>query len=53
MRFQILLNENHLGRARDYTAKLNDKEAGMAEMSAKFAEVSKELYVCKSGDRSP
>jgi phosphomethylpyrimidine synthase len=34
---------------RDYTAKLNDQQIGMADMSAKFAEVGKELYVSESG----
>ena len=34
---------------REYAAKLNDKEIGMADMSAKFAEVGKELYVSESG----
>jgi len=33
---------------RGYTAKLNDQQAGMEEMSAKFAEVGKELYVSES-----
>ncbi|HVY90661.1 MAG TPA: phosphomethylpyrimidine synthase ThiC [Hyphomonadaceae bacterium] len=36
---------------REYAAKLNDKEVGMAEMSAKFAEVGKELYVNKDGKK--
>jgi phosphomethylpyrimidine synthase len=34
---------------REYASKLNDKEVGMADMSAKFAEVGKELYVSESG----
>jgi phosphomethylpyrimidine synthase len=36
---------------REYAAKLNDKEIGMADMSAKFAEVGKELYVSESGQK--
>ena len=36
---------------RDYTAKLNDQQVGMADMSAKFAEVGKELYVSESGQK--
>jgi phosphomethylpyrimidine synthase len=36
---------------RDYTAKLNDQRIGMADMSAKFAEVGKELYVSESGQK--
>jgi phosphomethylpyrimidine synthase len=36
---------------RDYTAKLNDQQIGMADMSAKFAEVGKELYVSESGQK--
>ncbi|MEQ1780847.1 MAG: phosphomethylpyrimidine synthase ThiC [Hyphomonadaceae bacterium] len=36
---------------RDYTAKLNDKEMGMADMSAKFAEVGGELYVSETGEK--
>jgi phosphomethylpyrimidine synthase len=36
---------------RDYTAKLNDQQLGMADMSAKFAEVGKELYVSESGQK--
>jgi phosphomethylpyrimidine synthase len=36
---------------REYAAKLNDKEIGMADMSAKFAEVGKELYVSESGKK--
>jgi phosphomethylpyrimidine synthase len=30
---------------RDYAATLNDKEAGMAEMSKKFREMGSEVYV--------
>ena len=30
---------------RDYAATLNEKEAGMAEMSAKFAEMGEQVYV--------
>jgi phosphomethylpyrimidine synthase len=30
---------------RDYAATLNEKEAGMAEMSAKFAEMGSEVYL--------
>jgi phosphomethylpyrimidine synthase len=30
---------------RDYAATLNDKEAGMAEMSAKFKAMGNEVYV--------
>ena len=36
---------------RDYTAKLNDQQVGMADMSAKFAAVGKELYVSESGEK--
>ena len=48
---------------REYAAKLNDptgaqsatalteREIGMADMSAKFAEVGKELYVSESGQK--
>jgi len=36
---------------RDYAAKLNDQQIGMADMSAKFAEVGKELYVSESGQK--
>ena len=36
---------------REYSAKLNDKEVGMADMSAKFAETGKELYVSESGEK--
>jgi len=36
---------------REYAAKLNDKEMGMADMSAKFAEVGKELYVSETGQK--
>jgi phosphomethylpyrimidine synthase len=36
---------------REYASKLNDKEIGMADMSAKFAEVGKELYVSESGKK--
>ena len=36
---------------RDYTAKLNDQQIGMADMSAKFAEVGKELYVSETGQK--
>jgi phosphomethylpyrimidine synthase len=36
---------------RDYAAKLNDQQVGMADMSAKFAEVGKELYVSESGQK--
>jgi phosphomethylpyrimidine synthase len=36
---------------REYASKLNDKEIGMADMSAKFAEVGKELYVSESGQK--
>ena len=36
---------------RDYTAKLNDQQIGMADVSAKFAEVGKELYVSESGQK--
>jgi len=32
-------------QVRDYAAKLNDKEAGMAEMSQKFREMGAEVYV--------
>ena len=32
-------------QVRDYAAKLNDKEAGMAEMSEKFREMGGEVYV--------
>jgi phosphomethylpyrimidine synthase len=30
---------------RDYAATLNDKEQGMAEMSAKFKEMGEQVYV--------
>ena len=30
---------------RDYAATLNDKEAGMAEMSQKFRDMGNEVYV--------
>jgi phosphomethylpyrimidine synthase len=30
---------------RDYAATLNDKEAGMAEMSKKFRDMGSEVYV--------
>jgi len=36
---------------REYAAKLNDKEVGMADMSAKFAETGGELYVSESGQK--
>ena len=36
---------------RDYAAKLNDQQLGMDEMSAKFAEVGKELYVSETGEK--
>jgi len=36
---------------REYAAKLNDQQIGMADMSAKFAEVGKELYVSESGKK--
>jgi phosphomethylpyrimidine synthase len=36
---------------RDYASKLNDKEIGMADMSAKFAEVGNELYVSETGKK--
>jgi phosphomethylpyrimidine synthase len=36
---------------REYAAKLNDQKVGMADMSAKFAEVGKELYVSESGQK--
>jgi phosphomethylpyrimidine synthase len=36
---------------RDAAAKLNDQQLGMDEMSAKFAEVGKELYVSESGKK--
>jgi phosphomethylpyrimidine synthase len=36
---------------RDYTATLNDQQLGMQEMSAKFAEAGKELYVSPTGEK--
>ena len=36
---------------RDYTAKLNDQQMGMADMSAKFAQVGGELYVSETGGK--
>jgi phosphomethylpyrimidine synthase len=36
---------------RDYAAKLNDQQMGMADMSAKFAAVGGELYVSETGEK--
>jgi hypothetical protein len=36
---------------RDAAAKLNDQQLGFEEMSAKFAEVGKELYVSETGEK--
>jgi hypothetical protein len=46
-----LAGERVRGDGRDYAAKKEEAERGMAEMSAKFKDVGSEIYVHSTGEK--